>query len=50
MAVGEEGDKQALDGGILADDGLAYFFAKFLGPDGTGDHETKDVRLEVERV
>ncbi len=38
MAVGEEGDEQALDGRILADDGLADFFAQFLGPDGTGDH------------
>ncbi len=30
VAVGEEGDEQVLDGGILADDGLADFVAKFL--------------------
>jgi len=30
MAVGEEGNEQALDGGILADDGLADFFAEFI--------------------
>ena len=30
VAVGEEGDEQALDGGILADDGLADFVAQFF--------------------
>ena len=38
VAVGQEGDKQALDDGVLADDGLADFVAQFLGPGGTGDH------------
>jgi hypothetical protein len=38
VAVGEQRHQQALDGGILADDGLADFFAEFLGPDRTGDH------------
>jgi len=39
VAVGEEGDEQALDDGILADDGFADFVAEFLGPSGTGDHD-----------
>ncbi len=38
MAVGQKRDEQALDDRILADDGLADFFAEFLGPDGTGRH------------
>jgi hypothetical protein len=35
MAPGHEGGQQALDCGILADDGLAYFITEFLGPSGT---------------
>ena len=35
VAVGEQRDEQALDDGVLADDGLADFFAEFLGPSGT---------------
>ena len=38
MAVGEEGDEQALDDGILADDSLADFCAEFLGPSGAVNH------------
>jgi hypothetical protein len=39
MAVGEEGDEEALDGGVLTDDGFADFSAEFLGPSGTVEHE-----------
>ena len=35
VAPGEKRHEQALDGGILADDGLADFIAEFLGPGGT---------------
>jgi len=35
VAVGEEGDEQALNDGVLADDGFADFFTQFLGPSGT---------------
>ncbi len=41
MSVGEERDEQALDDGILADDGAADFFTQFLRPYGTGDHDWK---------
>jgi hypothetical protein len=34
VATGQEGYEEALDGGILADHGLSYFVAKFLGPKG----------------
>jgi hypothetical protein len=30
VAVGEEGDEQTFDDGVLADDGLADFVAEFL--------------------
>jgi hypothetical protein len=32
MASGQKGHEEALDGGVLADDRLAYFIAEFLGP------------------
>jgi hypothetical protein len=32
VAPGEERHEEALDGGVLAYDCLAYFIAEFLGP------------------
>ena len=43
VAVGEQGDQQALDDDILADDGLGDFGAEFLGPGGTVGHGTERV-------
>jgi hypothetical protein len=34
MAVGQQGDEQAFDHGILANHGLADFIAEFLGQAG----------------
>jgi hypothetical protein len=34
VAPGQERHEQALDYGVLADDGLANFIAEFLGPSG----------------
>ena len=34
VAAGEQGDEKPFDDGLLADDGLADFFAEFLGPSG----------------
>jgi hypothetical protein len=44
VAPREKRDQEALDGGILADDGLADFGAEFLGPCGTGGHVGAAVR------
>ena len=41
VAIGQQGDQQAFDDGILADDGLPDFSAEFLGPRGTVDHEAE---------
>jgi hypothetical protein len=41
VAVGEEGDEQALDNLVLADDGLADFGAQFLGPSLSGIHASR---------
>jgi hypothetical protein len=36
VATGQEGHEEALDGGVLADDGLGDFISKFLGPSWAG--------------
>ena len=41
VAVGEEGDEQAFDDLVLADDGLADFSAQFLGPSLSGVHASR---------
>jgi hypothetical protein len=38
VTIGKQGDQQALNDSILADDSLADFVAEFLGPSRTGDH------------
>jgi hypothetical protein len=38
VAIGEEGDEQPFDGGVLTDDGFTNFSAEFLGPSGTVEH------------
>jgi hypothetical protein len=48
MAVGEEGDEQALDDLLLPDDGLADFITEFLGPGWAGVGRRGMVGLEVE--
>ncbi len=44
MTIGQQRDEQALDNRILADDGLADFFAEFLGPGGSGGHKANEMR------
>ena len=48
VAVGEEGDEQPLDSGVLTDDGFANFSAEFLGPSGTVEHEGGESESESE--